>query len=186
MSVKFTAWNVSVFGVFWSVFSRNRTEYREIRSIQIFSPNSGKYIPEEFRIRTLFTQWLLALSSELNGHYNISDWSSTSPTQLTIAAVLIQGHLYSLPVSLSLNWLFMTGERWSDISRTKLQRRIFSIVADEVWKSDFENNLENVKLILIRNKSTCMDLPLLEIITVSLCYTNNISTCKKIFMFISM
>ena len=28
---------------FWFVFSRIRTEYGEIRSISVFSPNGGKY-----------------------------------------------------------------------------------------------------------------------------------------------
>ena len=41
---------------FWSVFSRIRTEYGEIRSISVFSPNAGKYGPEKLRIWTLFTE----------------------------------------------------------------------------------------------------------------------------------
>ena len=64
-----TAWKVSIFRVFWSVFSRIRTEYGEIRTISpysvripdteylsVFSPNAGKYGPGKFRIPTLFTQ----------------------------------------------------------------------------------------------------------------------------------
>ena len=39
--------------VFWSVFSRNRTEYWEILRIH---PNVRKYGPEKLRIRTPFTQ----------------------------------------------------------------------------------------------------------------------------------
>ena len=35
--IKSTAWKVSVFEVFWSVFSRIRTEYGEIRSISSYS-----------------------------------------------------------------------------------------------------------------------------------------------------
>ena len=38
---------------FWSVFSRIRTEYGEIRRI---SPNVEKYGPDKLGIRTLFTQ----------------------------------------------------------------------------------------------------------------------------------
>ena len=38
-----TAWKVSVFGVFWSVFSCIQTEY----------------VPEKLQMLTLFTQWLL-------------------------------------------------------------------------------------------------------------------------------
>ena len=38
---------------FWSVFSRIRTEYGEIRSIPVFSSNAIKYGPEKLRIRTL-------------------------------------------------------------------------------------------------------------------------------------
>ena len=40
----FFAWKVSVFGVCWSVFN----------------PNPGKYGPEKFQIRTLFTQWRIS------------------------------------------------------------------------------------------------------------------------------
>ena len=32
---------------FWSLFSRIRTEYGEIQSISVFSPNAGKYRPEK-------------------------------------------------------------------------------------------------------------------------------------------
>ena len=44
---------------FWSVFSRNRTEYGEIRS-SIFSVNAGKYRPQNLRIWTSFTQCLVS------------------------------------------------------------------------------------------------------------------------------
>ena len=41
--------------LFWSAFSRIRTEYGEILSV--FNPNAEKCRPGELRIRTLFTQW---------------------------------------------------------------------------------------------------------------------------------
>ena len=52
--------------LFWSIFSLIWTEYGEIY-LSVFSPNEGKYGPEELRIRTLFTQcklhWLIAFTS---------------------------------------------------------------------------------------------------------------------------
>ena len=39
--------------LFWSAFSRIRTEYGEILSVSVFSPNAEKCGPEELRIRTL-------------------------------------------------------------------------------------------------------------------------------------
>ena len=41
---------------FWSVFSRIRTEYGEIRNPNLFSVNVGKCGPEKLRMRTLLTQ----------------------------------------------------------------------------------------------------------------------------------
>ena len=44
--------------LFWSLFSRIRTEYREIlRNLPVFSPNAQKC--GTLRIRTLFTRWVV-------------------------------------------------------------------------------------------------------------------------------
>ena len=50
---------------FWPVFSRIWTEYGEIRSISVFSPNAGKYRPEKLQIRALFTQCLEVFFPEI-------------------------------------------------------------------------------------------------------------------------
>ena len=48
-----TAWKVSIFGFFWSVFSCIQTEYGDFTSqISVFSPKVGKYGLEKLRIRT--------------------------------------------------------------------------------------------------------------------------------------
>ena len=48
---------VSVFGVFWSVFARIRTEYRNLQeNISVFSPTALNFGPEILRIRTLSAQ----------------------------------------------------------------------------------------------------------------------------------
>ena len=52
---------------FWSVFSRIRTEYGEILSMFVFSPNAGKCGQEKFQIRTLFTQCLCLKKLSLFG-----------------------------------------------------------------------------------------------------------------------
>ena len=40
---------------FWSSFSHIWTEYGDLQSKSVFSPNAEKYGPEKLRIRTLFT-----------------------------------------------------------------------------------------------------------------------------------
>ena len=41
-------------GFIWSVFSRIPTEYGEMRSISVFSPNAGKYGPEKTKYSDTF------------------------------------------------------------------------------------------------------------------------------------
>ena len=44
-------------GFFWFVLSRIWTEYGEIPHLSVFTPNAGKYGPEEkLQIRTFFKQ----------------------------------------------------------------------------------------------------------------------------------
>ena len=53
-----TAWKVSLFGVFLvRIFPHSDWILRDTEYFFVFSPNAGKYGPEKFRIRTLFTQW---------------------------------------------------------------------------------------------------------------------------------
>ena len=55
-----TTWNVSVFGVFLVlIFPHSDWIRRDTLYLSVFSPNAGKYGPEKFRIRTLFTRQLL-------------------------------------------------------------------------------------------------------------------------------
>ena len=57
ISVSNTAWKVSVFGVFLVCISPDLDWIRrDIPHLSLFSPNAGKYEPEKFQIRTLFTQ----------------------------------------------------------------------------------------------------------------------------------
>ena len=45
--------------LFWSIFSRIRTDYGEVLRISpysVFNPNTGKYGPEQLGMGTLFTQ----------------------------------------------------------------------------------------------------------------------------------
>ena len=55
--------------LFWSTFSRIRTEIRRDTSyLTVFSPNAGKCGLEQQPIRTLFTQWMsVILASVLKG-----------------------------------------------------------------------------------------------------------------------
>ena len=48
--------------IFWSVFSRIRTEYGEILRISVFSPNPGKYGPEKTPYLDTFHTVILILS----------------------------------------------------------------------------------------------------------------------------
>ena len=55
--VIFTAWKVSVFGVFLDrIFPHSDWIRRDTEYLFIFSLNAGKYQPEKLRVRTLFTQ----------------------------------------------------------------------------------------------------------------------------------
>ena len=58
VSIKYyTAWKVSVFGIFLVCISPHSDWIRRDTSyLSIFSPNAGKYGPEKLRLRTLFTQ----------------------------------------------------------------------------------------------------------------------------------
>ena len=47
-------YNISIFsGPYFPVF---RVNTEDMVYLSVFSPNSGKYVPEEVRMRTLFTQ----------------------------------------------------------------------------------------------------------------------------------
>ena len=55
-----TAWKVSVFGIFLvRIFPHLDWIRRDAVYLPVFSPNAGKYGPEELQIRILFTQWNL-------------------------------------------------------------------------------------------------------------------------------
>ena len=57
---RFTAWKVSVFGVFLvRIFPHLDWIRRDISYLSIFSPNSGKCGAEKLRIWARFTQWFL-------------------------------------------------------------------------------------------------------------------------------
>ena len=78
--------SVQIRSNFWSVFSRTRTEYREIRSISVIIPNSERYEVSLYsvqmrentdqkllRIWTLFTQSpLICSENQWNGFYMIT------------------------------------------------------------------------------------------------------------------
>ena len=52
------AQKVSVFGVILiRIFAHSDCLRRDTEYLSVFSPNAGKYRPEQFQIRTLFTQW---------------------------------------------------------------------------------------------------------------------------------
>ena len=56
--VEYTAWKVSVFGVFpVRIFPGSDWIRKDTKYLSVLSPNAGKYGPEKLRIRTLFTQW---------------------------------------------------------------------------------------------------------------------------------
>ena len=53
---------MSVFGVILvRIFPHSGWIQRDTPYLSVFSPNAGKCGPESFRIRTLFTQWILPL-----------------------------------------------------------------------------------------------------------------------------
>ena len=58
----FTKGKVFVFGVFLiRIFPHSDWMRRDASYLSVFSETAGKYGPEEFRIRTLFTQCLLSM-----------------------------------------------------------------------------------------------------------------------------
>ena len=55
-----TAWKVPVFGVFIvRIFPHLDLIRRNDEFLSVFSPNTGKYGPEEIQIRTLFMWWIM-------------------------------------------------------------------------------------------------------------------------------
>ena len=58
----FTAWKVSLFGVFLvRILPHSKWIPTDTPYLTVFSPNAGKYGPEKLRIRTLFTQCLASI-----------------------------------------------------------------------------------------------------------------------------
>ena len=61
-----TAWKVSVFGVILArIFPHSDWMRRDTSYISVFSPNAGKYGPEELRLRTFFTQCPVFMISDI-------------------------------------------------------------------------------------------------------------------------
>ena len=65
-TIELFAWKVSVFGVsLVRIFSHLDWIQRYAAYLSVFSPNAGKYGPENLRVRTLFTQWFIFTNKKL-------------------------------------------------------------------------------------------------------------------------
>ena len=74
----FTAWKVSVFGVFLvRIFLHSDWMPRDILYLSIFSLNASKYGPEKLQVWTLFTEYFYLMTIETINHEAMNHWKIT-------------------------------------------------------------------------------------------------------------